>query len=515
MRIHTLTHAATGLALALAVSACDQGLTGLNENPNGPTDVPPEFVFPQGVTAAVGRARGTGMDLYFTSLWAQHYGEIQYPDNDAYNLRPTSIDTWWSDFYSGGLQDFTVAAAKGMELDRPNLVAPPEIMKQWTFGLMTALWGDIPYSQANLGAANVTPAYDTQEAIFDGMFTALDAAHDMIVSDDAENGRTYEEADPLYQGDMEKWQKFANSLRLRYAFWIANADATRAQAELGAALAEASGVFESNDDNAVLVWPGDGINESPLYANMVTGLRDDNRVSRTLINILQDDANDPTVGTKDPNDFQDPRLAIFAQLPEDDEGNPTLDYYVGVQNGLDAAAALAQGLQFTSKIGEVFVQADAPTYLMKYAEVEFILAEFARRGWGGMGAADMLTHYQNGIRASMELYGVPDAEITTYLAHPSVALGTGTGFSGIDTDAEKIALQHWIALYGQGIEAYTLYRLTGVPDLQAGPAAIIPTVPRRLTYPLAEQSFNNTNLQAAINAQGGDDLENDLWFTQP
>ena len=515
MRIHTLSRAATGIAMALAVSACDQGLTGLNENPNGPTDVSPEFVFPHGVTAAVGRVRGTGLDLYFTSLWAQHYGEIQYPDNDAYNLRPTSIDTWWSDFYAGPLQDFTVAARKGMELERPNLVAPPEIMKQWTFGLMTALWGDLPYSQANQGATNVTPVYDTQEAIFDGMFAALDAAHDMIVDEDAENGRTYGTADPIYGGDMVQWQKFANSLRLRYAFWISNADATRAQAELAAALAEPSGIFESNDDNAVLVWPGDGTVDAPLYDNMVDGLRDDNRVSRTLINILQDDANDPTVATKDPNDFQDPRLPIFAQLPHDDEGTVTLNYYVGVRNGLDAAAALAQGLQFTSKIGEVFIEADAATNLMTYAEVEFILAEFARRGWGGMGAGDVAAHYEAGIRASMEMYGISDAAITTYLAHPSVALGTGTGFSGIDTDAEKIALQHWIALYGQGIEAYTLYRLTGVPDLQAGPAAIIPTVPRRLTYPLAEQSFNNANLQAAISAQGGDDLDNDLWFTAP
>lgn len=511
MRIHRLTHAATGIALALAVSACDQGLTGLNENPNGPTDVPPQFVFPQGVTAAVGLARGTGMDLYFTSLWAQHYGEIQYPDNDAYNLRPTSIDGWWSSFYSSGLQDFTVAAAKGAALERPNLVAPPEIMKQWTFGLMTVLWGDIPYSQANQGAANVTPAYDTQQAIFDGMFAALNTAHDMVVPVTAENGLGYADADPVYFGDMDKWQKFANSLRLRYAFWISNADAAKAQSEFDAAMAEASGIFESNDDNAVLVWPGDGINESPLYGNMVTGLRDDNRVSRTLINILQDDANDPTVATKDPNDFADPRLPVFAQLPQDE----TIDYYVGVRNGLDAAAALAQGLEQTSKIGEIFIEPDAPTYLMKYAEVEFILAEFARRGWGGMNAADMLTHYEDGIRASMELYGIAEAAITAYLAHPSVALGTLTGFSGIDTDAEKIALQHWIALYGQGIEAWTLYRLTGVPDLQAGPAAIEPTVPRRLTYPLAEQSFNNANLQAAINAQGGDDLTNDLWFTEP
>jgi hypothetical protein len=508
-------HAATGLALALSASACDQGLTGLNDNPNGPTDVPPEFVFPQGVTAAVGLARGTGMDLYFTSLWAQHYGEIQYPDNDAYNLRPTSIDNWWTSFYSSGLQDFTVAAAKGQELGRPNLVAPPEIMKQWTFGLMTALWGDLPYSQANQGAANVTPVYDSQDAIFDGMFTALNAAHDMIVSEAAENGRTYDVADPVYQGDMEKWQKFANSLRLRYAFWIADADGARAQAEVTAALAEASGVMESNDDNAVLPWPGDGINESPLYGNMVTGLRDDNRVSRTLIDILQDDDNDPTVATKDPNDFEDPRLPIFAQLPKDADGNVTLNYYVGVRNGLDAAAALAQGLQFTSKIGEIFIEADAPTYLMKYAEVEFMLAEFARRSWGGMTPANVAAHYEAGIRASMEMYGIPEADILAYLAEPAVALGTGIGVAGADTDQEKIALQHWIALYGQGIEAWTLYRLTGVPNLQAGPAAIIPTVPRRLTYPLAEQSFNNDNLQAAIAAQGDDELDTDLWFTAP
>ncbi|HEX6060234.1 MAG TPA: SusD/RagB family nutrient-binding outer membrane lipoprotein [Gemmatimonadaceae bacterium] len=482
MRYHKLTHAATGLALALSASACDQGLTGLNDNPNAPTDVSAPFLFPQGVTALVGLTRGAGYDLTMTSLWAQHFAKIQYVDEDTYWIRSQSIDAYWNAFYSGGLQDLTLVIEK--TADRPGLAGPAHVMKQWAFGQMTDTWGDIPYSEANQGAANITPAYDAQADIYAGILSTLNQANDMM----ATATEDYGSADPIYAGDLDNWQKFANSLRLRYAMRMSNVDEPTARAEIQAALAEAAGVFESNADNAMLQWPGDGTNDNPFYTNFRT--RDDHRVSATMVDTLAS--------------LSDPRLAVYARPTQDPPNG-----YVGVPNALENPTLL--GLTKTSKIGTAFSEQDSPSVLMHYAEVELILAEAAARGFAGV-TGTAAEHYEAGIRASMEMYGIDEADIVAYLGQPEVQLGTGVG----GDDLTKIALQKWIALYGQGIEAWAEWRRTGVPALEVGPAAIIDEVARRLTYPGTEQSFNGANLDAAVGSlDGGDDLTSRVWWDVP
>lgn len=480
MRLYKLTYAATGLALALGVAGCDQGLTGLNDNPNAPTDVSPPFLFPQGVTAVVGQARGAGFDLTMTSLWAQHYSKIQYVDEDKYEIRPQSIDAYWNGFYSGGLQDLTLVVEKTIE-DQPGLAGPAIVMKQWTFGIMTDTWGDIPYSEANLGAAEVTPVYDAQSDIYAGMLAKLDEAQNMMATAEDDYGS----ADPIYEGDLELWQKFANSLRLRYAMRMSDVAQATASSEIQAVLAEASGIFESNDDNAILAWPGDGTNDSPLFVNFKT--RDDHRVSSTMVNQLKA--------------LSDPRLAVYARPTADDP-----NAYVGVPNALRDPVN-TYGLSGSSKIGTYFSAATTPSVLMNYAEVEFILAEAANRSMGGLLPAQAAAHYNAGIRASMETYGIPEAQIAAYISSPSVAYAGGA--AGLD----QIALQKWIALYGQGSEAWAEARRTGVPVLRAGPEAIIDVLATRLTYPGTEQSFNGANLTAAVGAlPGGDKLTSYLWW---
>ena len=478
----------TGLAVALGAVACDQGLTGLNDNPNAPTTTTPILLFPQGATAVVGQLRGTGADERFTSLWAQHYAEIQYPDDDQYKIRSTTNNNLWNNLYAGGLQDLQVARDMAAESGDPELEAPATIMQQWAFGLMTVIWGDIPYSEANQGQEVLFPQYDPQQDIFAGMVAALADASTKL---ETGGGDSYGTADVIYGGDTEAWQKFSNSLRLRYANWTANADEATAEGWFADALAAPGGVFTSNDDNAFLEWAGDGtaVNSNPLYGDMVLGRRDDHRVSATMIDTLQS--------------LNDPRLEVYAD-PAAETG-----LYVGSLNGLSAADALEQGLARTSKIDTRFWEPDAPSYLMTYAEVEFIMAEAARRGWAGAGS--MNTHYEAGVRASMEMYGIDDADIVAYLAQDEVRLGSGVGPS----DREKIALQKWIALWGQGIEAWTEYRLTGVPDLTPSPLASSSAdgaVPRRLTYPSGEQSVNGANRSEAVSRQGADRLATRLWF---
>lgn len=476
-----LTTAVTGLTLALAVTACNNDLTSINQNPNGPTDVAAEYLFPQGVTSVVRTLRGTGFDMTMTSLWSQHYAKIQYVDEDWYDIRPGSVDGWWSGLYSGGLQDLKQAVDKATTVGKPNQVAAAQIMRTWTFGVMTDLWGDIPYSEANSGDAadgTTTPKYDKQQDIYNGMFATLKDASDKI----AAGGATFGSSDPIYGGDAASWKKFANSLRARFAMRLTKRDPTTARAQLTAALA--AGVFTSNADGAALAW-SDEPNVAPLYEDAKT--RNDHRVSKTLVDTLKS--------------LSDPRLAVYAQCTQVSAAAGGCDY-IGVPNALTSPAAIALGLTRTSKIGKVFYEAHAPSWLMDYSEVLFIQAEGAQRGWTGGSAA---TLYNAGITASLQQNGVSASAIAAYLAQPKVAYSAADGLT-------QIALQKWIALYGQGSEAWAEYRRTGVPNLKPGPAAIIPTVARRLTYPVSEQSFNKAAREAAIAAQGPDALTTRVWW---
>lgn len=476
MKLSRSYKTASVAALALLAGACNDGLTALNDNPNGPTNVDAEYIFPQGATASVALLRGAGFDMTFTSLFAQHFAKIQYTEEDRYDIRSESNEGWWAGLYAGPLQDYAAAIRDAETRQKPNLVAPPLVMKSWTFGAMTDVWGDIPYSEANRGheaGSTVTPKYDRQQAVYNGIFADLKKAAE--ISQPSAAG--YGSFDPIYNGNVARWQKFANSLRLRYAMRLSKVDPAKAQAEITAALAAPGGVFTSNAENANLNWPGDKINDAPIFENFKS--RDDHRVSARIVSELKA--------------LKDPRLAVYADPAADTRE------FVGVPNGLSSPAAGALGLSQTSKIGTFFARANASSALMHYSEVLFIRAEAAQRGWAAGNAAQL---YRDAIRASMQVYGISDAAIDAYLAQPSVE------YKGL----ESIALQKWIALYGQGIEAWSEYRRTGVPDLKPGPHAFQTIVPRRLTYPATEQSFNKPNLDAAKAAQGGDAMTNRVWW---
>jgi hypothetical protein len=359
---------------------------------------------------------------------------------------------------------------------------------------MTDIWGDIPYSEANKGTTNFTPKYDSQQEVYNGLFADLTAASEML----APGGAGYGTADPIYNGDATKWKQFANSLRLRFALRLTKVDPEKARIEATAAIA--AGVFTSNADNALLRWPGDGSNDSPIYNNFRT--RDDQHLSQTLVDTLKA----LYISIEPGNDtIFDPRLAVYAdpivsKLPGD-------TVYVGTPNGLQDDDAIAIGLTNTSRVGAAYRDKKTPSILMAYSEVLFGQAEAAARGWT---ADDPAVLYNEAIRASMQYNGIADAVTDAYLASPRVAYNSATGLT-------QIALQKWIALYAQGADAYAEYRRTGVPALKPGPAVITDpkVVARRLTYPLAEQSFNNANLQAAIAAQGGASLNDRVWWDVP
>ncbi len=483
---------------ALASTACETDLTGLNTNPNNPTTAPATALFTRAIATEVGRYAGNS--LSGTSLFAQHIAQVQYVDEDRGHLRTGTYDSFFG-AYASELEDLEKVAGLGVAANSPNTTGPARVMQVWAFQNMTDVFGDVPYSEALKGdvvGGPTKPKYDKQQDIYTATLKTLaDASASMKVgSTDAGLGS----ADPIYKGDMAKWLRFSNSLRARLALRISKADPAKATAELTAAFAAPGGVMTSNADNASLAWPGDGLFDNPWAANFAG--RDDHRVSKTLLDTM-------TV-------LNDPRVPIYAQPTKND---PTK--YVGLQNGMDNVT-VTPFFNTTSRPGAIFYPGSTvygtygtaagkktPSYIMTYAELAFIQAEAANRGIGGLTAAAAAGYYNAGVTASVLQWGGSSADAATYLAQPGVAYVPGT------IGLQQIGLQKWIALFTQGTEAWSEWRRTGNPaSIKMGPKAYsdTPNIPRRFLYPVSEGAVNKASLDAAIASQGPDSYYTRVWW---
>ena len=510
MTMNRLATIAAGLLLGAGVAACNPDrLTNQNTDPNNPTDAPPGPVFTYAVRTAVGRWLGSGYDMNQTSFVTQQLAQTTYPTVDSYvDLQAASTSGTFDNAYAGELSNLEKVIEKGEALDRPSIYGPAMVMQAWSYNYLTDSYGDVPYSEAlkaDEPDGAVTPAYDPQKEIYAGLLQSLgDAASAMAGASGAAEGLG--SADIIYNGDLEKWQRFANSLRARLALRLVNVDPATAGEQLAAALSGPGGVFQSNADDAKLVWPGDGVNDNP-WTNANKG-RDDRRMSRTLMDILI--ASD------------DPRTGVYAQPVEDSTVFP--NGYGGMPNGLlqDSSSkwfslASRPGLAFypgVTSYGTFGTSAGlaTPSYLMTYAEVMFIKAEAAQRGIGGLSAAEAEDYYNAAITASLEQWGITDqATIDAFLARPEIAYK-----GGVD-GLKQIAVQKWVALFTDGGQAWAEWRRTCQPTtLVPGPAAIVNYIPRRFFYSTREASVNAESMQAAISRQGPDNFGTRVyWDSNP
>jgi Starch-binding associating with outer membrane len=473
MKISVIAKRVLLAGLVLAIGACDEGLTEVNENPNAPTDVGAQFLLPQSIHQSVGATFGAGQMLSHTAIWPQHAVELQYPDEEEGIVRADRMQGYWNNYYSGPLADVQMVIDKGIEGSSGNIEGVGLIWKSWIFHIVTDLWGDVPYSEAlKANEGNTTPVYDTQQQIYEGMIQTLADAVGKLGS-----GSDFGSGDILYGNDMTKWQRFANSLRMRLAMRMSEVSPGTAQAAFVAAYN--AGGFQSNADNAMLQWEAAPW-QNPLFENWQG--RDDHGISATMVDTLKS--------------LADPRLELYAE-PAQSDGE-----YRGLQNG-DITPEFSLALY--SRIGNNW-RADGaatPTAIMTYSEVLFLQAEAAARGWI---AGDPATLYAEGIRANMTQWNAPNApttaEIDAYLLQPGIA------YSSID----QIYLQNWIGLFMSGSEAWSLVRRTGVPNLTPGPDLTLSRIPVRFTYPTLEQSLNLANYQAAVSRQGADELTTTVWW---
>ncbi len=502
MNRHMLARGAAVAGLVLAMSACTQGLTDLNVDPNGPTNVSAQYMLPTVLVRVVNEVQWPfGTDWLD---WAQHTAQIQYPAETVAQIRPGTPDGAWNGFYASDLKNIQAIIQKGQDGGYANIQAVGMIWRAYTFSQMTDMWGDIPYTEAIQGADNITPKYDSQKDVYASIIKTLTDAQGMLGATDP--GDDFGSGDIFFNNDWTKWKKFANSLRMRLAMRMSEVDPATAKSEFVAAYQ--AGGFTSNDDNTQLNWAGGNNYGNPLWNNCICGNggRDDNGVSKTLVDTLLS--------------LQDPRIKFYAEPTTNTEGamDGTFDgqAYLGRTNG-KVPEDYPYG--YYSRIGNYW-RADGettPSIVMDYSEVLFLEAEAAERGWISADAGQL---YADGIKAAFDMYTATGyataptaAERDAYLQNPRVvyAGNNAAGFA-------QIQLQKWISLYLVGMEAWSNWRRVRIPHLVPGPSlaagyAGVSIIPVREPYPANEQSYNNDNLQAAVSAQGGGlSLVTNMWW---
>ena len=504
---------------------CTKDFDEINIDPNQPTDVSTSYL----LTSAEKNLTDFMWDEWwngrFGMLYSQYWSQTSYTDESRYSPRDGVLNNYWSYFYARGMEDLqriiklntdedtkVKAAGSGPNM---NQIAASRILKVWMFQVLTDIWGYVPYSEALKGAENSSPGYDSQQSIYSALLTEIADAEAQI---DVAAGPIL--GDVIYNGDMAKWKKFANSLKLRLAIRMSKADPTGAANAITAALN--AGVFESMDDNAVFTYINGVPNNNPLNENQKT--RQDFAVSKVLIDFL--------------NAKNDPRIGFYANKPINSED------YIGFPYGMTPTEATPLSTTDHSMPGNIVYAPTAPAFFMLYSEVEFIKAEaYALLGVGG----DAKIAYENGIKASMNYWNylqsitptgweridnnntnilpdpITDTQIDDYIASEGVAWNAG--------DAVKlIGEQKYIALYPQGLQAWFEYNRTGYPAILIQPGQtveygegqtytfsplIVPAdghTPHRMYYPPEEQSLNLDSYSAAVAAQGTDEFSTKLWW---
>ncbi len=496
------------LGTSLMLSSCTKDFEKINDDPDNPKDVPNSYYL-------AGAQRGLS-DNTFDIWWGgnvgnqlgQYWSSNQYSSESRYNFRTGTTNSYFNLFYAGGnaggRRTGTLNVGGLLELNRiidnckadpgassasgfpANQIAVATFLRVWLLQNMTDCWGNIPYSQALNPNQTRAPKYDNQSNIYSGLISELNTALSLI-----NEGEAGPAGDLIYDGDMSLWKKFGNSLKMRVALRMSDANAGAAQTAFEEAVT--SGAFDSNADNALFPY-GVGSDANPVYYNKYNDKRTDYAASNIMLDILVAQT--------------DPRLDCYYAKAT------ATDTWVGEVYGLSEGNAAATPNSAVSQLSSLIYAADLPGIFMDYAQVEFMLAEAAARGWAVSGAQG---HYDAGIGASIEFWttlnGAPatPADITAYLAQPSVDY---TNAASGATYKEKIGKQKWIALYNQGIQGWSEWRRLdfGILQLPADGLLEGTGIPLRMKYAVDEQTLNSGNYSAAISSQGPDLQDTRVWW---
>ena len=525
------------LVLGFVLSCRD--LDELNINPNGvdPAIADVNFLLPT-VQTNVGK-------IIYNIGFGTFSGVMQHTQQTGWfggynNYGWNTLSHSWNGYYSiliNNEEYFTKSVEHHYEFHE----GVARIMRAYVFGLITDIWGDAPYKdalKAERGSDYFKPTFDPQQDIYHGILADLDTANMLLSKSANEYRNIVAKQDVVYNGDVSKWQKFANSLALRYYMRLQAKEPAFAEEGISRIAGDPDRypLIRVAGDDANISFPGTSESVSnPL--NTVYDVDPDGaymrvKMGKTLVDVMQE--------------YDDPRLAVWAnkiQIPlklvsgtgidrinnngerevsqdlvtKFEENGMEVDFdpeYAGVTishplvqifNMNNANAAQGTVNPHASQLHNRYRQTSDPLVLMRLisaAETNLILAEAAYRGWL---TGDPAEYYAEGVRESFRAWGV-EGEFEDYIENAP--------YDGLESVIEQKWISHWTTAH----EAWFDWRRTGLPALETGPAAVRPVLPIRWYYHTSDEiEKNRTNAEAAIERleatpyQGTDQSKNSAW----
>lgn len=512
-------------ALMLGFSSCDdKDFEDINTNPNQPESVEPNLLLP----GVIRRATNNAVNNSFLSanIVAQTATKTLRVEDELYILG--SLPGLWTTHY-GALRDVQNLKNQAQESNHDNYRGVALVLEAWLYSVLTDAYGDIPYDQALEGDnGEFTPRFTPQEEVYlgglkntpysneeSGLIALLDTANKLL---DA-GGRAIN-GDILYNGNVQKWQRFCNSLKLRLLTHLTSRPGQ--EALVSRKMSEVANnttkypIFQSSADNAVLSYLDAFPNQFPLIPLKIGDF---------------DAVNLSEIAVKKLKNLHDPRLQEYARPSNIDQiiNKDTAAIYEGLKNGFKASASEKSasgsrlGYRYYNYPNHPQAEEQAKGIIMTNAEVKFILAEARLRGWISAGSAE--DYYRKGIKSAMNYYDVslPDTGAVTsvqeYYQQPEVSLSKANGQA---QKLQYIGKQKWMALWFHGLEPF--FELRRVKNL--GGTDMLPYItpaeqsnisggfPTRYQYPGSSESLNQQEFQKALSNQGPNDVTTSIWLTE-
>jgi hypothetical protein len=472
----------------VSLIACSNDLENLNVNTKDPSNVPGEALFTSAEKSLVDQMVNTNVNNNIFRLINQHWTETVYTDESNYDITTRAIpEQHWQFLYKDVLKDLDQSAINinnatvdvtANPIDKTNKLAIIEVLNIYTYAVLVETFGNIPYKEA-LNLKYKTPKYDDGLTIYKDLINRLNNAIGKLNT----AGKSFGVNDRIYNGDVNKWIKFANTLKLRMGIVISDIPTELALATTTVSTA-APFVFTSNADNASITYLSASPNTNPLYIDLVASGRSDFVPANTLVDYM--------------NTNMDPRRSKYFDNNKDNPETPDVEYIGGIYGAANSFPNLTH-------ITPTIQKPEYPGTILDYSETEFLLAEAAERSLIE-SPTTAEAHYNAAITASILNWGGTPTQVTAYLAQTNVAYTTASG-----TWKEKIGTQSWVALYNNGFEGWTSWRRLDFPILVPH-ADAVSGIPVRLTYPIVEQTLNKTNYTAASSAIGSDKVETKLFW---
>jgi len=482
---NTIRKTVVALGILLLFVACENHLEDLYDNPNAVTTIDDAALF---TNAARSLFIGTSDNAssHFAGQYAHYYvagSTWRAPDQygDGFDGDYNSI---FNGLYGGTIRHIEevleLTTAEGTTNKVRNAMA--HIIAVLGYAKITDAFGDVPYTEGGKGKSQniVQPKYDTQESIYKDLILRLTNSITILKTADPTLG--YPNSDPIFNNDLSKWVRFANSVRLRLAMRLRYVDLSLSKATVNQCLSQP--LMETTAHDAFMIeTEGTG----NAWFTRRTGFPSI-KMSNTLIDQLEGTA--------------DPRLAVFVST----DGNGD---YSGMVNGLTDQAFGGSDFANRSDMGLPLASPNSKLYVITAAEVWLLRAEAALVYDNDPVSANTL--YRKGIETSMNQWEVAAPEITTFLASPAATLAG-------NNDEEQIGVQMWLALTPNFFEGWSHIRRTGYPMIpirttdNLSKGATNGIMPHRFNYSSFELGSNTANATEAINRQGANKINTPVWW---